>query len=334
MTFQRIQTPRFYVDHINWLISRGIAPSEFTMVTGSDLIDHDSGFVDAELFDMNPSRQVVFSTSDSSTTRADHLLFTIDKQATSIGTDFIAILNHNLKSANAQFYMHSSTSAITSVNPANHSAAPILNASESSDIFTPASDGDSIIELSSITNRFVALQIEGVSSAFSSSNDVKIGAILIGKKFDMPTSPDLGVVRSVEYGNDILETPAGKRFSQARFLEGNLSSTTQSGQPFRSVGTNAYMRFGGRTQYDLNFSFVSDENLTSSNLANLGEDGTFINDVWNKTGGSHIPFIFTPDSTSTTAGDYLFARFGQNVFTSTQVASRVFNTSLSIVEEF
>ena len=109
MTFQRIQTPRFYVDHINWLISRGIAPSEFTMVTGSDLIDHDSGFVDAELFDMNPSRQVVFSTSDSSATRADHLLFTIDKQATSIGTDFIAILNHNLNSANAQFYMHSST---------------------------------------------------------------------------------------------------------------------------------------------------------------------------------------------------------------------------------
>tara|TARA_B100000424_G_scaffold152942_2_gene116823 strand:- start:9980 stop:10984 length:1005 start_codon:yes stop_codon:yes gene_type:complete len=334
MTYSRIQTPRFYVDHINWLISRGVSPDQFAMATGSNLIDHDASFVDAELFDMNPSRQVVFSTSDSSGTRADHLLFVIDKQATNIATDFVAILNHNLNSANAQFFIHSSSSDITSADPANHSAAPILNATESSDIFTPTSDGDSIIELSSVTNRYVAIQIQGVSSAFSSSNDVKIGSIMIGKKFDMPISPDLNVTRNISFGNDIMETPAGKRFSQARFLEGNLSSSTQTGQPFRTKGTSGSLRFGGRSSFQMNFSFISDENLVNSDISTQSTDSTFLNDVWNRTGGSHIPFIFTPDGSSTTNGDYLFARFDQDTLSLSQVASNVFSTSLGISEEF
>ena len=63
----------------------------------------------------------------------------------------------------------------------------VLNATDSSDIFTPATDGDSIVTLDSAsTNRYVAVQFEGSNSGeFSSSNDLKIGCILIGSKFDI-----------------------------------------------------------------------------------------------------------------------------------------------------
>ena len=52
------------------------------------------------------------------------------------------------------------------------------------------------------------------------------------------------------------------------------------------------------------------------------------------TNGSHIPFVFTTDGTSTSESDYLFARFGQNSFDMTQVAPDVFNVSMRIEEEF
>ena len=335
MTYQRIQTPRFYVDTINWLVSRGVASSEFAVYhAASDSLNHDSDYVDEELFDMNPANQVVFSTSDSAATRADHVLFTIDKQATSVSTNFVAILNHNMDSAEGKFRVGTSASAITSVDPTAEASASVLNAADSSNIFTPATDGDSIITFDTAdTNRHLMVQFEG-DSTFSSSNDLKIGCILIGEYFDMPLAPDMKVTRAVSFGNDIMETPSGRRFSQAKWLEGNQSSTTQSGQPFKSAGTPTHQRFGGRTKFDMNFSFLSDDDLTTSDISTDSATDSFYNMVWNRTGGSHIPFVFTPDGSSTTNGDYIFGRFGQDEWASQQVASNVYSTALSVIEEF
>jgi hypothetical protein len=61
-------------------------------------------------------------------------------------------------------------------------------------------------------------------------------------------------------------------------------------------------------------------------------EDTFISDVWLRTGGSHIPFIFTPDSTSSTIGDYLFARFDQNKLDMTQVANQTWNIKMRVKE--
>ena len=335
MTYQRIQTPRFYIDTTSWLVSRGVASTEFDVPSaGANLIDHDATHVDEELFDMNPANQVIFSTSDSSATRADHVMFVIDKQVTDIPTNFVAVLNHNMDSASGKFRIATSTNAITAADPSAVACSSVLNAADSSDIFTPATDGDSIVTLDSASSsRYIAIQFEG-DSTFSASNDLKIGCILIGEYFDMPLAPDLQVTRSVSFANDIMETPAGRRFSQAKWLEGNQSSTTQSGQPFRTAGTPTHQRFGGRTQYNMSFSFLDDDDLTTSDISTDSATDSFYNLVWNRTGGSHIPFIFTPDKTSTTAGDHLFARFGQDEWSSQQVASNVYSTALSVIEEF
>ena len=134
MTYGRILTPRFFVDTPNWLMSRGIASSEFAVKTGTDLIDHDSDFVDAELFDMRPNNQVVFSTKDTAGTRADHVLIVIDTQGSSERKHFVAILNHNMATAQGKFRVSTSASDITTVNPTVRGCTEVFNADETSNI--------------------------------------------------------------------------------------------------------------------------------------------------------------------------------------------------------
>ena len=339
MTHQRIVSPKFYTDIINSMIARGYASSNFTVQatnTGNNFVGIKSGGgVVQELFDMNPQKRVTFDTSASADAKADSVLINLDF-GTAIPLSYVAILNHNMKTADAEFFVCANTSAIVRDNSgAITASSEVINADESSNVFTPDNDGDSIIKFDSNLNfQHFGIQIDGTSSEFSST-DLKIGQIMIGMAFEIGVSPDLQVTRSITYGNDVMETPAGKRFSSAKFLEGFSSTDTTSGQLFRSKSTNTALRFGGRTRYELSFSFVNDTALTSSDIStNNHASFDFYNAVWNKTNGSHLPFIFTPDSASSTVGDYLYARFAQNELQYSQVASNVFSTSLSIEEEF
>ncbi len=341
MAYGRLLKPRFYIDTPNWLMSRGIASTEFVVKTGTDLIDHDSGFVDAELFDMKPNNQVVFSTKDSATTRADHVLIVIDTQGSSERKHYVAILNHNMKSAQAKFRVASSGSDITAADPTAIACTEVFNADDTSNIFTPDRNGTSIVTIDSeTTDRYIAIQVEGSDSgAFDSSNDLKIGCVAVGEYWDMPHAPDLSVKRSVSFGTKMQTSVGGNEYSNAQWLE-NLSTGPQSGQPFRiegsgTVGTTYYYRMGGKMQYDMSFSYVNDSDLLTSDMSSADASAdVFVNDVWLRTGGSHIPFIFTPDSTSTTPGDYLFARFTHNNLDMTQVANNVWNVSLSVAETY
>jgi len=339
-TYGRILTPRFYIDTPNWLMSRGVASSEFSVKTGSDLIDHDAGFEDVELFDMKPNNQVVFSTSDSSATRADHVLIVIDTQGTSERKHFVAILNHNMKSADGKFRVVSSGSDITAIDGTAVACTEVFNADDTSDIFTPDRNGTSIVTINSeTTDRYIGIQIEGSDSgAFDTSNDLKIGCVAVGEYYDaFGHAPDLAVKRSVSFGTELQTSVGGSEYSNAQWLE-NLGTDSQSGQPFRiegggTSGTTYYYRMGGKMQYEMNFSYINDTALLVSDMSSASASSdVFVNDVWLRTGGSHIPFIFTPDKDSTTAGDYLFARFTHNTLDMSQVSNNVWNTKLSLRE--
>ena len=60
---------------------------------------------------MNPQKRVTFDTSASSTTKEDHVLINLDF-GTAIPLSYVAILNHNMKTADAQFFVCANTSAI------------------------------------------------------------------------------------------------------------------------------------------------------------------------------------------------------------------------------
>jgi len=206
--------------------------------------------------------------------------------------------------------------------------------SGSESVSDPAYDGSTIITFDEVTasnGRYWAIEIE--DDANFSGTDLEIGLIMLGEVYTMSISPDRSVKRNISYeGVDIMQAIGGGEFANAQYLGGEDFSSHIFGQPFRRVSTGtAYRRSGGRIGYNVKFSYLDDTDIMPSNFASPWGDSVF-HDVWNKTNGVMIPFIFTPDSTSTTDGDYLFARFQQNSLQMTQVANNVWDISLSLRE--
>jgi hypothetical protein len=66
-------------------------------------------------------------------------------------------------------------------------------------------------------------------------------------------------------------------------------------------------------------------------------DDSFVEDVWNKTNGNHIPFVFSIDKDSVGSNaesEHIFGRFANNTLDMQQVAPDISNISLTIEEEF
>ena len=335
-----IRKPRFYVDRLNYLLNRGISNSEFYLNSGVGQLDTITTGSVAELFDMRPLNQVTFDTSGNKT---EDIVLSIDQNFGSYKTGFIAILNHNMFSADAQLTVsYSDTEAhvqATGMASATDIAGldDIFNASNSGNVITPTADGHTLFTFTEFANRFIGLEFGGTDSGnFDSITNLSIGCIIVGEYYDMPHSPDLSVKRSIEFDKQKLEESlGGQRFSTlSSHGKGYLSASNKS--PFHTyTGNGERGVYGGRMTYDMKFSYLNSNDVMPStyDIQNQADD-TVVSDIWNYTQGSHIPFIFTQDGESHDESDYLFARFGKNSLDMTQVAPDVFDVSMRIEEEF
>ena len=340
MANMNIRTPRFYPDLINFLLNRGVSQGgNFDVETGSNLIGIQTG-TESELFDMKPLNKVDFDTSAAT---SDHVLINIDTVVPTSKKSFVAILNHNMVSADAKVLIKASNteSHVQAVNMGSATAmsnpVEVVNADTiGSSIVTPATDGSTIVRFDESALRFWGIQFEGNSSNTFSSTDLFIGCIMIGEYYEMPHSPDLAVKRSIAFdGNDVVESVGGQRFSNQSNSGRQVSSTTLS--PF-STDQYAYKIYGGRIIYDMNFSYLNSTDVMPNeyDIHNVTDDAV-VEDIWNKTNGSHIPFIFSCDKDSegdNAESEHIFARFAQNSLDMTQVANDVWNISMRIEEEF
>ena len=349
-----IKTPKFFTDHINFLMATGTAQNgNFDVVSGSDIINTFNAGSEAELFDMRPMNQVHFETSASATVRADHVLVNLDLGTNLFNCDFIALLNHNMKSAEAKVRVaHSGTeSNVQSADMGSATAiagvSEVVNADNiGSNVVEPATDGSTIFTFNSSTNQYWGIQFEGTSSqgsvaatngTFNSTYDLKIGCILIGESYTMPHAPDIRLTRTIVYdGVSIQTSRGGQKFGNASHL-GRRFANARSKSPF-ATSTNAFGVYGGRINYDMSFSFIQSSDLmpTAYDAEVTGSD-TVVSDVWNRTKGNLIPFVFCSDSAD--VGDdaeqsYLFARFKDNKLNMSQVADKLFSIKLNIEEEF
>jgi hypothetical protein len=335
-----IRKPRFYVDRLNYLLNRGISNSEFYLNSGVGQLDTITTGSVAELFDMRPLNQVTFDTSGNKT---EDIVLSIDQNFGSYKTGFIAILNHNMFSADAQLTVsYSNTEShvqTTGMASATDIAGldDIFNASNSGNVITPTADGHTLFTFTEFANRFIGLEFGGTDSGnFDSITNLSIGCIIVGEYYDMPHSPDLSVKRSIEFDKQKLEESlGGQRFSTlSSHGKGYLSASNKS--PFHTyTGNGERGLYGGRMTYDMKFSYLNSSDVMPStyDIQNQADD-TVVSDIWNYTQGSHIPFIFTQDGESHDESDYLFARFGKNSLDMTQVAPDVFDVSMRIEEEF
>ena len=342
------KTPRWYCDYINYRLSRGIAQNGNYDVqatsTGNNLVGIKSGGgTEAELFDMKPLNLVTFDTSASSAAKADHVVISLDVMGESDSkVSFVAILNHNLATATGKIRISASDTKSHIENDDLTSATTItctevVNADTiSTNIITPATDGSTIVRFSESDLRYWGIQFEGSDSGNFSSTDLTVGCILIGEYFDAPNAPDLSINRSIIFDKvNLTESIGGQRYSNMSSHGGTASSASKS--PFSTAAAGEQI-FGGRMAYDLNFSFLASSDLMPDeyDIYNPTDD-SFVEDVWNRVNGPHIPYIFSVDNSSegdNAESEHLFARFANNSLDMSQVANDFWNVSMRIEEEF
>ena len=348
MANMNAKTPRWYCDYINYRLSRGIAQNGNYDVqatsTGNNLVGINSGGgTAAELFDMKPLNLVTFDTSASSAAKADHVVVSLDVMGESDSkVSFVAILNHNLATATGKIRISASDTKSHIENDDLTSATTItctevVNADTiSTNIITPATDGSTIVRFSESDLRYWGIQFEGSDSGNFSSTDLTVGCILIGEYFDAPNAPDLSINRSIIFDKvNLTESIGGQRYSNMSSHGGTASSASKS--PFSTAATGEQI-FGGRMAYDLNFSFLASSDLMPDeyDIYNPTDD-SFVEDVWNRVNGPHIPYIFSVDNSSegdNAESEHLFARFANNSLDMSQVANDFWNVSMRIEEEF
>ena len=363
MANMNIGTPRFYPDLLNYLMSRGVAQNGNFDVTASNTTNKFMGTFttgsEPELFDMNPLNKCTFDTSADTDA---HVLITIDTQSATFKKSYIAILNHNLASSvgKIRIFAGDASSDVTAVDGANADTADITWADNSmvevingdtttaasddkSVVIEPDTDGSTIIRFTEQTNRYWGIQFEGnttntgvATNGTWGSTDFFVGCIMIGEYYEMPHAPDLDIKRMISYNrlNDLQESHGGQRFSNLKSYGRTASSTSKS--PF-TTASNGYDMYGGRIIYDMSFSFLTNEQLMPDEYDAIADDDNFVSDVWNKTNGNHLPFIFSIDKGSegdNAESEHIFGRFANNSLDMAQVAPEIYNIKLTVEEEF
>ena len=116
------------------------------------------------------------------------------------------------------------------------------------------------------------------------------------------------------------------------------------------------LKRNGRRTWEMKFSLMSDKDLFPSNFGsyshtentsnydasdidtdsnfehNMFTDDSFIAQVWNKTCGGALPFIFQPNSENDNPDQFYMARFDQDTLEITQTAHQVYDISVKITE--
>lgn len=328
MSYNRIATPRFYLDTNNWRMSRGVS-NKLSIISGTP----NTGSTVNDLTDMKPLNRCSFDTSGTTT----HIVLQLDTTNTSTENkfDYIAILNHNLSTAEGKIRVAYRTAAFTGAGQGTDvtNLTEVVNGAVSGNLATPSANGSTILtfdEVTSANGRYWAIEIE--DDATFPATDLEIGLVMMGEYYDMPHSPDLSVKRTIDYdGVTVQQAIGGGEFANASHFGGDDFSSSVFGQPFRHQTTSYFRRAGGRISYYVKFSYLNDTDLMPSDLSRPYGDTVF-HDVWNKTSGMFVPFIFGADNTSTTMGDYIFARFQDDSLQSTQVAPQIWDIDLKIRE--
>ena len=369
MANQNIRTPRFYTDITNFLMNRGSSASSLIDVKstgGSDpnMIRGIQTGSEAELFDMRPLNKVDFDTSGDPDS---HVLIVLD--TSNFKKSYIAILNHNLNSAKGKIRIFAGDT-LTEADDVNGSGAAtadidwsavnveeVVNAdtitsmsghgsiaNNTSIVVEPATDGSTIFKFDETSLRYWGIQFEGADGSagaetddlFDTSTDLFVGCIMIGEYYDMPHAPDLAVKRSIIYDHvDVQESLGGQRFGN--MVSKGRTGTTTTKSPFNNASYNNKV-YGGRLAFDMSFSYLSSTDLMPDRYhdSNLTDDAV-VEDVWNKTNGPQLPFIFSIDKDSeghSAESEHIFARFAQKSLSMTQVANTVWDISMRIEEEF
>ncbi len=334
MSYQNVGTPRFYVSLNEYLNSIGAMT-----VSSSENQDVSSlGF-------LNPSDQIIVETTGSNETDID---FIFDNPTSFLLNDkgYFLILGHNFATNNSRFSISDPEEV------AGITETEIINSTQSISYFSTADyDGFSIFSCN-----YGQLNANSTGIRFRLTQSPKLGCVSFGNYYDMPHSPDLSLKLSFEYdGVKTIQTRGGATLSNATYTKPADWGDGGAWQLGSDVDGNPVDNLrSGRRVWDLSFSYISDSDLMPKVAAttNLGSgdneyidpdtntayensllQGTdFFSQVWNRTLGGHLPFIFQANSSNNSADQFSICRFDMNTLQYDQVANNVYNVKLKIRE--
>jgi len=198
----------------------------------------------------------------------------------------------------------------------------------------PSADGDTVITFTQENEDSYYGVMFLPEGAFDGVTDLQVGAILLGRTYTTPVSPDMSISTGYNYGGvSVRETVAGKRHAYASWLTGNVNDGSAIYQPFaRGTGLRQY---GGRFYADLTYSYMADTDIFPSDMSAPGIPNTNIlsDVVLRSIDGAHRPFITLLDSTSTTEGDFIWGRLVNNSLQLNQVSTNTYTASFRIEQE-
>ena len=192
---------------------------------------------------------------------------------------------------------------------------------------------------------FSLLEYPGASAELGVTITGDLGALCIGRYFDMPHSADLSLKMSHEYkGIKRQESMGGSTLTNMNYYKppkwGSLEAWQLGSFP---------RRYSGRRIWNLTFSFLSDENIEPK-FYDINENATqttwkdnWFTNVLHYTMGGALPFIFQPDkdiSYSTASGEITsipelaICRFDMNTYSRKQVAHNMYTISVKIKESW
>ena len=195
-------------------------------------------------------------------------------------------------------------------------------------------------------------------------SNLQIGAVSMGVMYTMPSSADLNLSMEIEFdGYDEMKTLGGSTLTNIKQTGSPVwSNDGKYNSPF-SVGEFSDVNYlngakrNGRRSWSLKFSFIADTNIFSSNYMdtmhmettsgyddsdkntngdsfeyNMFTDDSFVAQVWNKTLGGALPFIFQPDSNNNNPDQFCIAKFDMDTLSVKQTSFRTYSISIKIIE--
>ena len=327
MSYSRFLTPRIYTDIAMSLLSRGLDPAEIAPSGVS--VDSDSDILD--LFNGRPAQTVTFdTTSGGSTSLVITLDTTLSNEYPQLGA-FI-LLNTNFPTVagvtSPTILLEHSSDGSSWV---EYTPTAVVNCSVSGNDITMTEDGSLIATVAppETTTRYVRATFD-CDPSWNLSTDLFIGGLFFAQVYDFAHGPDLAVKTALEYrGTKQKTAESGAIYSTAKYLGGG------AGHPFRNEDSlDPLLQRDGRRVVDCEFSHIDDTEL-------LPSDGSFaltstdsLESLLQRVAGGHLPCVFTPDGSSTTAGDYVFGRIDGKKAKPTQIANRVWRHGFRFVEDF
>jgi hypothetical protein len=320
MSHQKVGTPKAYLDIIQPLLEKGVITGT-DQITGVGLLTTASSII--QLFDNKPNNTITIGGNGTNTQQTIVIDTNIDTDGRLLAEPmFVAILGHNLKSADAKFKIETDDESDFS-SAQTPTMTEVCNGAISSGYSVPASDGWTLITFTQATdNRYHRIVIDSTTSNYD--EDIKIGCILYGTTYEFPNAPDLNVKKSFSYdGVKVNESLGGQKYAHATHLtNGSWISTS-----FWDDSTEAPLK-SGRIKLDMSFSFLYEGDVFSS------RDDAIVPKLLYLTNGGMFPFLLQLDKDDATSNDgFLWCRL-DNEPSFSQVAYGQYTTQLSFVEEF